>query len=51
MELLGTQFSLTLGSWRLRFAFAVEDVEQPPTTVAPPHHVRIVPERTYSTRN
>jgi hypothetical protein len=51
MELLGTHFSLTLGSWRLRFTLAIEDVEQPATTATPPHHVRVVPERTFSTRN
>ncbi len=51
MEIIGTNFSLTLGSWRLRFGFAVEDIDTPPQAKdAPPHHVRIVPEDTYSRR-
>lgn len=34
MEFIGTQFNLTLGNWRVRFAFAVEDVEEQPPTPA-----------------
>ena len=47
MEILGTNFSITLGSWRLRLCFAVEDVDAPaPPKVQPPHRVRIVEEVT-----
>jgi len=48
MEMLGTNFSITLGSWRLRFCFALEDIDTPPVREAPPHRVRIVPDDTYS---
>ena len=45
MEILGTNFSITLGSWRLRFCFAVEDVDEPvPVKTRPPHRVRVIPE-------
>ena len=27
MELMGTHFSLTIGAWRLRFSFAIEDTD------------------------
>ena len=29
MQILGTNFSLTLGSWRLRFVLALEEWEEP----------------------
>ena len=29
MQYLGTKFSVTLGAWRVRFAFAVEDAPEP----------------------
>ena len=29
MEIMGTNFSITLGSWRLRLGFAIEDVDMP----------------------
>jgi hypothetical protein len=49
MEIFGTNFSITLGSWRVRFGFAVEDIDTPPQVRdAPPHHVRIVAEDAYS---
>ncbi|HEY5257060.1 MAG TPA: hypothetical protein VIJ12_01630 [Candidatus Baltobacteraceae bacterium] len=41
MELIGTNFNLTLGGWRLRLSFALEEVEEPtrdPQT-APPHRL------------
>ncbi|MEO9171189.1 MAG: hypothetical protein ABI282_05600 [Candidatus Baltobacteraceae bacterium] len=51
MEILGTNFALTLGSWRLRFCFTVEDVDAPePPKVRTPHRVRIVPEDDYARR-
>ena len=49
MELFGTNFALTLGSWRLRLCLAIEDVDAPePAKVAPPHRVRIVAEDGYA---
>ncbi len=52
MEIIGTNFSITLGSWRVRLSFAVEDVDAPvPAKEPPPHRIRIVPEDTpYSRR-
>lgn len=48
MEIIGTNFSLTLGAWRLRFALAVEDTDAPPAVKArPPHRMRVVPEDEY----
>jgi hypothetical protein len=45
MEMLGTNFSITLGSWRLRLGFALEDIDAPvPVRDTPPHRVRIVHE-------
>ena len=45
MEIMGTNFSITLGSWRLRLGFAIEDVDtQAQAKEPPPHRVRIVPE-------
>ncbi len=46
MEIFGTSFNLTLGSWRLRLGIALEDVDAPgaPATRKHPHRVRIVPE-------
>jgi len=48
MEIMGTNFSLTLGSWRLRLGFSIEDVDTPtPAKEAPPHRIRIVNEDAY----
>ncbi|HTZ54443.1 MAG TPA: hypothetical protein VMB20_05220 [Candidatus Acidoferrum sp.] len=45
MEIMGTNFSITIGSWRLRLGFAIEDIDAPiPAKEQPPHRVRIVPE-------
>ncbi len=45
MEILGTNFSITLGSWRLCFRLAVEDVDAPAPAPHPtPHRIRIVEE-------
>ncbi|MGC1380927.1 MAG: hypothetical protein WA814_07875 [Candidatus Baltobacteraceae bacterium] len=45
MEIIGTHFTLSLGAWRLRFAFAIEETEeQPKERVRPPHRLRVVPE-------
>ena len=49
MELLGTNFSLSLGAWRLRFVLALEDTDSaPPAKVRPPHRMRVVPEDEYA---
>jgi len=50
MEFLGTKFSITLGAWRLRFVFALEEARDERTR-APQrsHHLR-VPRDTASTR-
>lgn len=51
MEIMGTNFTITLGSWRLRLCFAVEDVDAPPAPAQDvPHHVRMVREDQYSRR-
>ena len=51
MEIFGTNFSITLGSWRLRFCVALEDTDMPvPPKAAAPHRVRIVPEDEFSRR-
>ena len=48
MEIIGTNFTLSLGSWRLRFVLALEDNdEQPKEKIRPPHHLRVVPEDEY----
>jgi hypothetical protein len=48
MEILGTNFVLSLGSWRLRFVLALEDSDaQPARKAAPPHRMRVVPEDEY----
>lgn len=45
MEILGTNFAITLGSWRLRFCLAVEDVDAPaPPQPQTPHRIRIIEE-------
>ena len=48
MEIFGTNFTLSLGSWRLRFVLALEDADELPKEKKPtPHRVRIVPEDEY----
>ncbi len=44
MEILGTNFTFSLGAWRLRFVLALEDADAQPLPKAPPHRVRVVPE-------
>ena len=52
MELFGTNFAITLGSWRLRFVVALEDVDAPtPPSQPAPHRVRIVNDEDYSRSN
>jgi len=50
MEIMGTNFTITLGSWRLRLCFAIEDVDAPEREKDAPHHVRIVADEAYSRR-
>ncbi len=50
MEIIGTNFTLALGAWRLRFVLAIEDTDvAPPATQRgrPPHRLRVVPEDEY----
>jgi hypothetical protein len=48
MEIIGTNFSLSLGAWRLRFVLAIEEAqEQPKERIRPPHRLRVVPEDEY----
>jgi hypothetical protein len=52
MEILGTNFAITLGSWRLRLVIAVEDVDAPqPAKPKVPHRLRVVPDDEYSHRD
>lgn len=49
MEILGTNFTLTLGGWRLRFVLAIEDSDAPPgAKTQPPHRMRVVPADEYA---
>ena len=52
MEIIGTNFAITLGSWRLRFCFAVEDIDAPvpPPKAQTPHRVRVMHEDEYQSR-
>lgn len=48
VEIIGTNFTLSLGAWRLRFALAIEDTDDAPKEkVRPPHRLRVVPEDEY----
>ena len=48
VEIIGTSFTLSLGVWRLRFALAIEENEEPPKErVRTPHRLRVVPEDEY----
>ncbi len=45
MEIIGTNFTLSLGSLRLRFVLALEDnEEQPKEKIRTPHKLRVIPE-------
>ena len=41
MQYLGTKFSITLGAWRVRFAFAVEDALEPVRVSGRPKETRL----------
>lgn len=44
MEIIGTNFTLALGAWRLRFLLALEETEeQAKEKIRPPHRMRVVP--------
>jgi hypothetical protein len=48
VEIIGTNLTLSLGSWRLRFVLAIEDSEEPPKEkTRTPHRLRVVPEDEY----
>jgi hypothetical protein len=47
MEILGTNFVLSLGAWRLRFVLAIEDADSEPARKVAPHRMRVVPEDEY----
>lgn len=48
MEIIGTNFTLALGAWRLRFLLALEETEeQAKEKIRPPHRMRVVPEDEY----
>jgi hypothetical protein len=48
VEIIGTNFVLSLGAWRLRFVLAIEENdERPKEKVRPPHRLRVVPEDEY----
>jgi hypothetical protein len=51
MDILGTNFSITLGSWRLRFCLALEDVDAPAVPQQTiPQRLRFVSEEDYARR-
>ncbi len=48
MEIMGTNFTLSLGAWRLRFVLAIEENdERPKEKVRVPHRLRVAPEDEY----
>jgi hypothetical protein len=48
VEIMGTNFTLSLGAWRLRFVLAIEENEEPrKEPVRPPHRLRVIPEDEY----
>ncbi|MBV8434562.1 MAG: hypothetical protein JO029_09820 [Candidatus Eremiobacteraeota bacterium] len=47
MEILGTNFTINLGAWRLRFVLAIEDTDAAAPRPHVPHRMRVVPEDEY----
>jgi hypothetical protein len=48
VEIIGTNFTLSLGSWRLRFVLALEERDEgTKEKVRTPHRLRVVPEDEY----
>jgi len=48
VEIVGTNLTLSLGSWRLRFVLAIEENDElPKEKVRVPHRLRVVPEDEY----
>jgi hypothetical protein len=43
VDIIGTQFSITLGTWRLHFNFAIEETEERAPQAAPsaPHRLYV----------
>ena len=50
MEIMGTNFTITLGSWRLRLCFSIDDVDATVPSKEIPHRVRIVPDDAFTRR-
>jgi hypothetical protein len=47
MEIIGTAFSITLGGWRIRLCFALEDTDAAPNAASErPHHLRVARQET-----
>jgi len=52
VEIIGTNLTLSLGAWRLRFVLAIEEAEESPKEkIRPPHRMRVVPEDRYARRD
>ena len=49
VEIIGTNFTLSLGAWRMRFVLAIEENEEerPKESVRPPHRLRVVRQDEY----
>ena len=49
VEIIGTNFTLSLGAWRVRFVLAIEENEEEreKERVRPPHRLRVVREDEY----
>jgi hypothetical protein len=48
VEIIGTNFTLSLGAWRLRLVLALEESDdRPQEKTRPPHRLRVVPEDEY----
>ena len=48
MEFIGTKFSITLGTWRLNFAFNVEETADETLVAAPQRAHHVIYTRDYS---
>jgi hypothetical protein len=48
VDIFGTNFTIALGSWQLRFVLALEERDEAPKEkVRPPHRLRVVREDEY----
>lgn len=52
MDIIGTQFNITLGSWRMHFNFGIEEVDERPEPTAPnaPHRLYVTKRTTTGVR-